>query len=147
MVKKAQPAYEKDFYAWTIHNAQLLKSGKLSDIDVEHIAEEIESMGKSEKRELLNRLAILLTHLLKWKYQPAKQSKSWELTIKEHRFELNDLLLDSPSLKAMLLKQFSHAYQKTLILAEKETGLLKKTFPKEAPFSLKQALQKGYLPK
>ncbi len=147
MAKKMQTLYEKDFYAWAIHNAQLLKSRKLSEIDIDHIAEEIESMGKSEKRELLNRLAILLAHLLKWKYQPAKQSKSWEFTIKEQRFELNDLLIDSPSLKQNLIKQLSHAYQKALLLAEKETGLFKKTFPKECPFSLKQALQKDYLPK
>lgn len=147
MPKKTKTLYEKDFYAWAIHNAQLLKKEKLSEIDSEHLAEEIESMGKSEKRELFNRLAILLAHLLEWKYQPAKQSKSWQLTIKEQRFEFNDLLSDSPSLKPTLIKKFSHAYQKALLLAEKETGLFKKTFPKECPFSLKQALQKEYFPK
>jgi vacuolar-type H+-ATPase subunit C/Vma6 len=68
MPKSIKREYEEDFYAWTAHNAKLLREGKLSEIDVEHIAEEIESMGKSEKRELLSRLAVLMAHLLKWKF-------------------------------------------------------------------------------
>ncbi len=147
MTKKIQQTYENDFYAWTIHNAQLLKKGKLSEVDVKNIAEEIESMGKSEKRELINRLAILLAHLLKWKFQPVRQSKSWELTIKEQRFELIDLLKESPSLKHELEKKLSHAYQKALMMAEKETGLEQKNFPKKCPFSLKQSLAENYFPK
>src|SRR5579872_5517180 len=99
MAKNIQQEYEKDFYAWAVHNARLLRAGKLSEIDVENIAEEIESMGKSEKRELISRLAILLSHLLKWKCQPERRSRSWKLTIKEQRFELIDLLAESPSLK------------------------------------------------
>jgi len=146
MLKKTQQTYEKDFYAWAIHNAHLLRKKKLSEIDIENIAEEIESMGKSEKRELLNRFAILLAHLLKWKCQPDKQSKSWKLTIKEQRFELIDLLKDSPSLKSELEKKFSHAYQKALLITEKETRIELKKLPKKCPFTLKQILNKNYLP-
>lgn len=91
MTMKRKQKYEKDFYAWAIHNAKMLRERRLSEIDIENIAEEIESLGKSEKRELLNRLAVLLAHLLKWKFQPAKQSNSWKFTIKEQRFELKDL--------------------------------------------------------
>ena len=91
MPKSIKREYEEDFYAWTTHNVKLLREGKLSEIDVEHIAEEIESMGKSEKRELLSRLAVLMAHLLKWKFQPARRSKSWALTIKNQRIELDDL--------------------------------------------------------
>lgn len=146
MATKRAQEYDKDFYAWAIHNAQLLREGKMSKVDIEHVAEEIESMGKSERRELINRLAVLLAHLLKWKYQPLKQSKSWEHTIKEQRYELIDLLDESPSLKYELEKQLSRAYQKALMLAEKETGF-EKMFPKKCPFSLKQSLNKEFFPK
>ena len=143
---KKHKQYDKDFYAWALGNASLLRQGSLSEIDIENIAEELESMGKSEKRELLNRLAVLMAHLIKWMYQVQRRGKSWELTIKEQRFEIADLLADSPSLKSELEKQMAHAYQKALILAEKETGLPKKTFGKECPFSLKQLLNQKYLP-
>ncbi|SRR5579883_1870181 len=147
--KSKHKDYEKDFYAWAIHNAKLLRAGKLaelSDADIEHIAEEIESMGKSEKRELINRLAILIAHLLKWEHQPIRRSKSWELTIREQRLELIDLLEDSPSLKSELEKQVAHTYKKALLIAEKETGLDQKTFKKECPFSLKQILNQHFFP-
>src|SRR5476651_254605 len=113
--------YEEDFYAWAIHNATLLREGKLSEVDIENIAEEIDSMGKRERRELINRFAILISHLLKWEYQPARRSKSWECTIKEQRFELVDLLEESPSLKHEVEEKLSHAYKRALMIAEKET--------------------------
>lgn len=91
--------YEQDFYAWANRNAQLIRAGKLSEIDVENIAEELEGMGRSEKRAFINRLAILLAHLLKWHFQPALRSRSWQYTIRAQRDQLYDLLEDSPSLK------------------------------------------------
>jgi Domain of unknown function DUF29 len=78
-------AYDTDIIAWSKEQASLLRSGKLSAIDIEHIAEEIEDVGKSEQRELANRMAVLLSHLLKWQYQPERQSGSWQRTIKEQR--------------------------------------------------------------
>ena len=146
MAKIIHSEYNKDFYSWTMHNARLLKEGRLSEIDAENIAEEIESMGKSERRELINRFAILIAHLLKWKYQPAKRGKSWEFTIKEQRFELLDLLEESPSLKHEIEKQLSHAYQKSLLISEKKTGFELKTFPKSCPFSFKEVLNQKFFP-
>ena len=100
MAKSTQKEYERRFFMCGLtHNAELLREGKLSEVDIENIAEEIESMGKRGRRELINRFAILIAHLLKWEYQPARRSKSWECTIKEQRFELIDLLEESPSLK------------------------------------------------
>ena len=75
--------YENDIVAWAKEQAYLLRSGKLSALDIEHIAEEIEDVGKSEQRELASRMAVLLAHLLKWQYQPERQSRSWQRTIKE----------------------------------------------------------------
>src|SRR5512134_2414110 len=93
--------YEQDFYAWTQEQASKLRSGELVTLDLEHLAEEIESMGRSERRELINRLAVLLAHMLKWQYQPERRGsgKSWRATIKEQRRQVQRVLKDSPSLQ------------------------------------------------
>ena len=146
MPKLTSQKYENDFYAWITQNVQLLREGKLSEIDVENIAEEMESMGKSEKRELINRLAVLMAHLLKWKFQSMRRSKSWALTIKNQRMELKDLLEDSPSLKHELEKKFTHAYEKAVLIAAEQTGKNEKDFPKKPPFTLKECLDSDWLP-
>lgn len=146
-LKPGEYNYDADFYAWSLHNAALIRQGKLSEVDLENVAEEIESMGRGNRRELINRLAILLAHLLKWQFQPGRRSKSWELTIKEQRFEVQDLLHESPSLKHELDVQLNHAYQKALIIAEKETGANLDAFPKSCPFSLKESLKENFFPK
>lgn len=146
MATKKKHEYEKDFYAWAIHNAQLLREGKLSELDIENVAEEIESMGKSEKRELINRLAVLLAHLLKWRFQSARRSNSWKYTIKEQRLRLNRLLSESPSLKKELEKRINEAYEDACYLALSETGLSEEAFPEKCPFSLKKALDQNFFP-
>lgn len=92
--------YDADFHAWTQDQATLLRSGRLAEIDGEHIAEEIETLGRGERRELVNRLSVLLLHLLKWSFQPERRGKSSELTIKEQRRQLARHLRDNPSLGA-----------------------------------------------
>lgn len=84
--------YENDFYGWTQQQAALLKAGRLNDLDIVNLIEEIETMGRSEKRELQSRLMVLLVHLLKWKYQPARRGRSWLLTIKGQRMNLEDVI-------------------------------------------------------
>ncbi len=91
--------YDLDFYAWANEQVALLRAGELSTADIEHIAEEIESMGRTEKRELVNRLTVLLLHLLKWRFQPRRRSASWEASIKIQRLKLADHLKDNPSLE------------------------------------------------
>lgn len=147
MKMKVQHEYEKDFYAWALHSAELIRQGKLAEVDLEHIAEEIESMGKSDKRELVSRFAVLLAHLLKWQFQPERRGNSWKYTIKTQRFEVTELLDDSPSLKYELDKQLEHAYEKALLLAVNETGLSQDTFPDSCPFSLEQSLDSNFFPK
>lgn len=144
-MKSAHP-YKKDFYAWALNNATLLKKGKWSEVDMQHVAEEIESMGKSERRELLSRLAVLIAHLLKWQFQPTHRGKSWRLTIKEQRLELDALLKESPSLKSELDTQLNHAYKRALLSVEKETDLERKRLPKQCPFLLKQILSARFFP-
>ncbi|WP_143171095.1 DUF29 domain-containing protein [[Phormidium ambiguum] IAM M-71] len=94
--------YETDFYAWTQKQAELLRQRDLNNLDIENLIQEIESLGKQEKRELVNRLGVLIGHLLKWEYQPNKRSKSWLKTIREQRRKITDLLQENPSLKPYL---------------------------------------------
>jgi len=139
--------HEHDFYAWTKQQADILKSGILANLDVPYLIEELESMGASEKRELVHRLTLLLGHLLKWVYQPKKRSNSWLATIEEQRLEVVDLIQDNPSLKYQLEQQFEKAYTKAVLFAVKETDLSKSAFPTESPFTLEQTLDRTYLPK
>ena len=138
--------YDQDFYAWANKQARLLRAGRLSEADIEHIAEEIESMGKAEKRELASRLSTLLLHLLKWRFQPKRRGSSWEATIKIQRLDLRDHLTDSPSLKAMLPDAVAHAYRKAVIAAADETGLPESIFPEDCPWSSDQILAQDFWP-
>ncbi len=94
--------HDTDFYAWSLEQAALLRAGRVAEADLAAIAEEIESMGKTEKRELVSRLTVLMLHLLKWQYQPAGRGNSWRLSIANARDEIFDLLNDNPSLKSVL---------------------------------------------
>jgi hypothetical protein len=138
--------YHKDFYAWLMSNADLLRQGKFNDLDVEHIAEELESISKSEKRALTSRLTVLLAHLLKWQFQPALRSKRWRNTISTQRIDILELLEDSPSLHYELDDQLVIAYEKAKLSAEDETGIDKQHFPETCPFTSEQLLTKDYLP-
>ena len=132
--------YDRDFYAWANEQAGLLREGRLSGADVAHIAEEIESLGRNEKRELRSRLSVLLLHLLKWRHQPARRSRSWELSIANARDELAEHLADSPSLRATLPEAVASAYRRARLHAEQQTGLPAKTFPAECPWTFDQAM-------
>ena len=138
--------YEQDFYAWATENARLIRQGRLADIDLEHVAEELDSMGRSERRELVSRMTQLLLHLLKWQFQPALRSKSWHLSIRNQRIEIDKLLGDSPSLKSRIEAAYEDAYGDAVSLAEIETGIDKSQFPPRCPFSLQQALDREFLP-
>lgn len=138
--------YDKDFYEWAIRNAELMRQGRFSEIDVENIAEELESMGRSEKREFINRLAVLLAHLLKWQFQPGMRSDSWKYTIEEQRASLVDVLDDSPSLGRDVEAKMKKAYGKALTITAKQTGLDKRSLPSESPYSFEQAIDDAFWP-
>ncbi|HVV69555.1 MAG TPA: DUF29 domain-containing protein [Gammaproteobacteria bacterium] len=137
--------YDKDFYAWTIHNAELIRQKKFQEIDVAHIAEELESMGKSEKRELASRLAVLIAHLLKWQHQPARRGKSWKFTIKAQRIALLRLFNESPSLKYEI-NALADSYEEAILFTASETGLDENAFADTCPFSLEECLNKDFFP-
>jgi len=138
--------YDEDFYAWTVEQARLLRSGELSAIDAANIAEEIESMGRSDRRELRSRLVILMMHLLKWRHQPGARSRSWAATIDEQRLQIEDVLAESPSLRPMVPAMSSAAYPTSRARAIAETGLAEEAFPEACPFTPDEVLSRTFLP-
>ncbi|WP_394753414.1 DUF29 domain-containing protein [Crenothrix sp.] len=138
--------YNKDFYAWLIKSAELLRKNRFAEVDIEHVAEELEAMSKSEKRELMSRLTVLLAHLLKWQFQSALRSRSWKNTILTQRIDISGLLEDSPSLQYDLGDKIVVAYEKAKLSAEDETGIDKIYFPEQCPYSFAQMLEKDFFP-
>ena len=138
--------YESDFYAWAMEQAALLRERRLDAADIDNIAEEIESMGRGERRELVNRLAVLLLHLLKWQFQPGFRSPSWSAAIREQRIRLRNHLKDNPSLKSRLDDSLAAAYELAVIGAARETGLPESALPKSAPYRFEQAADDAFWP-
>jgi hypothetical protein len=140
--------YDKDVVAWAHEQAQLLRSGQLSDLDIEHIAEEIEDVGKSEQRELANRMAVLLAHLLKWEFQPDVRSSSWEATIHTQRNSIERRIRKTPSLKASLSDAdwWADAWDDAVNAASKETGMAYTDFPDVCSWSQEQVMDHHFLP-
>lgn len=138
--------YDRDFYAWANEQAALLRAGKLSAADIEHIAEEIESMGRSEMRELVSRLAVALMHLLKWRHQPGGRGNSWRLTIEEQRNQLARHLRYNPSLKSRLAEAIEDGYQDAILAAARETNLDRNIFPAVCPWTFDQIMNVDFWP-
>jgi len=142
--------YERDFYAWTQQQAALLREGRFSDLDIKNLIEEIESLGRSEKRELESRLKVLLMHFLKWQFQAdqrERHERSWLATIRNQRTELRKLICDNPSFKGHLETAFIEAYQDARYEAEAETGLPISAFPESSPYRIEQILDPLWMPK
>jgi hypothetical protein len=139
-------AYDTDVVAWSEEQAALLRAGKLSSLDIEHIADEVEDVGKSEKRELASRLTVLLAHLLKWSAQPERRGASWRGTIKEQRAEVADILDDAPSLKMRLADEIwmERTWARAVGRAMSETEL--ESFPANCPWTIEQILDANFLP-
>ena len=139
-------SYDGDIIEWANEQARLLRAGLFSQLDIEHIAEEIEDVGKSEKRELRNRMALLLVHLLKWQYQPEYQGNSWRRTIKIQRKGILECLQETPSLKAdlKLPNWWARVWDEGVGLAVKETGL--DCFPESCPWDSGQIMDMGFWP-
>jgi hypothetical protein len=139
-------SYDTDVVAWANEQARLIRAGRFDLLDLEHIAEEIEDVGKSEQRELANRMAVLLAHLLKWQYQPERQGNSWARTIKEQRKGVLARLDETPSLKAKLadVKWWHGVWSDAVAQAANETGL--DALPEVCPWAESEVLGEGWLP-
>jgi hypothetical protein len=141
-------SYEKDVVLWAQQQAALLRSGQFSKLDVEHVADEIEDVGKTEKRELASRMAVLLAHLLKWRAQPDRRTRSWQSTINEQRRRVALALEETPSLRTTLAepKWRAAVWSDARVIAMTDTGLEGEAFPDEWPWSTDQALSPSWLP-
>jgi len=143
---KSAELYDRDFYEWTVRNAELLRSGRATEADLEHIAEESEDMGKRERRELVSRLSTLVAHLLKWQAQPERRGNSWSAIIRLQRKEIVDLLSQMQSLRPYLTQSLPKAYEYGVVTAIAETGLPAESFPSTCPFTMDCLLDEQFLP-
>jgi hypothetical protein len=139
-------ACDADFYGWANEQATLLREGRLNEADIENIAEEIESMGRSEKRELVSRLSVLLTHLLKWRYQPGGRGSSWRASVVVQRDRIADHLSDSSSLKPKIPEALARAYREALVVAGDETKLGAAAFPAACPWTFDEITDLEFWP-
>jgi hypothetical protein len=138
--------YDTDFVRWTEEQAAALRRGRFDALDLENLAEEIESLGKTDRRRLKSRLTVLAMHLLKWSYQPERRSGSWESTIRTQRAEIRQLLDDSPNLRREIPAFIGERYETARRNAAAETGLPLATFPTECPFAVDEILAEEWLP-
>jgi len=142
----ATSLYESDFHAWLQHQANALRTQNVSKLDFANLIEEIETMGRSEKRSLKSRLAVLLMHLIKWQYQPHYRSRSWMLTISNQRQALRDIIDDSPSLKPLLVSSIDNAWERAKRDAELATGIESTHFPRSCPWQPEQVMNDDFWP-
>ncbi len=138
--------YDEDFALWASETARLLRMRRFAEIDFEDVAEEIEQLSRSDQRELLSRLTILILHLLKWTLQPDKRSMSWRLTIANQREELRRLFRQSPSLRGTLAEAIEEVYLDSVEKASIETGLEILEFPGRCPFAADEIPLGSFLP-
>lgn len=139
------PTYEEDFFAWTVEQAKLLRSGNLSQIDAVNVAEEIESLGRRDRRELGECLENLIAELLKWRCDPGARCGNWRSKILQQRFEIEQIIEDSPSLREFAATRLAKAYSDARERVVEELRLLQPDFPTECPFTPEQILAEDFL--
>lgn len=144
--KKETLEYEQDFYKWTIDQSKFLKKKEFSKLDIDNLIEEIESLGRSERRALESYFKVLLIHLLKIKYQPDYRTRSWDNSIKVSRYQINKLLKQNPKLKRELNVIIKDAYYLARLEAAIETSIDESIFPKECPWTVEECLDENFPP-
>ncbi|MDQ2899160.1 MAG: DUF29 domain-containing protein [Acidobacteriota bacterium] len=144
MTAAVEPLYDIDFCMWAESIAERLRAGDLDGLDLENIAEEIESLGKSEYRGITTSLKVLIVHILKWDYQKRKRSESWVSTIGNRRIEIEGYLEMSPSLERKVRAAVPKAYGRAAREAAAETNLPRKAFPGECPYTWQEILEREF---
>lgn len=143
---KKPAAIDEDFALWAEQQGALLRAGRFDSLDVPNLAEELESLGRADKYQILHRLEVLLAHLLKWEFQPEGRTNSWKATIVEQRARIRRLLEESPSLRRYPETVLANAYVIGLNTALTETGLPEAALPDRCPYSIEQVLDPGFYP-
>ena len=136
--------YEHDFYSWTLEQARFVREGRWEAVDRENVAEEIESLGKEQFAKLRSAIRVLLLHMLKWDHQPKRRTRSWVLSIEAQRIELEDVLEGNPGLKPRIPEAIGKAYRRARVEAAQETGLEKKRFPEQCPYSWEDIVRREF---
>ena len=139
-------SYEHDFYGWIQSQVALLQTRQFEQVDLEHLIEDLQIMGARERRELVNRLCVLLMHLLKWQYEPERRGKSWVNTIREQRRMIPKHLKDNPSLKGVFQELWLEAYDDARKEAALETSLPLQLFPNECLWTFEQVIDHEFWP-
>ena len=143
---KHRVSHEEDLYAWSLEQAALLRARRVEGLDWDHLAEEIESMGGRDRRELESRLCVILLHLLKWQSQPELRGASCRQSLRTQRREIRMLLKQSPSLRRQVPQLMHEAYADAIKDAVDETGLPADRFPADCPYASDDVLAEAYLP-
>ncbi len=141
-----EPLYERDFYTWCMQQARLVQERRFAELDVENVVEELESLGKEQAHKLGSAYRVLLMHLLKWRYQPKRRTRSWAGTIVRERLNAAEILAENPGLRSKRRALFSRAYNGARREAAAETGLPLSTFPEICPFAIDQVLDDDWWP-
>jgi Domain of unknown function DUF29 len=136
----------KDLYLWGIEQIKLLKEKRFDELDIEHLIEEMEDMGRSQQHAIYSHQVNLIMHLLKWQYQSNIQSNSWRASIRNARIAMAKLIKENPSLRNSPVNNLVEIYLDARELAADETGLALKLFPIDCPYTIEQILDKDWLP-
>ena len=141
----AGTSYDRDFYSWSLEQARLVREGGWGAIDRENVAEEIESLSREQFNKLESALRVLLLHMLKWDHQPELRSRSWTLSIKAQRIELEHVLDDNPGLRPRIGEAIARGYRRARVEAARETGLDEERFPAQSPYSWADIVSREFL--
>lgn len=141
-----KPTYEADFVRWLDYQAELLRAGRVAELDLENLAEEVDDIGRSQRRAVESELSVILIHLLKYQFQPSKRSRSWTDTLLEHRGRLARDFRASRSLALHAAAELADLYRLARKRAAVQTRLPLETFPETCPYTLEQTLSEDFLP-
>lgn len=139
-----RPLYERDFYTWAREQAAALSEGRLQDLDLANLAEEVADMSRQEFNQLAGAYRVIFVHMLKWDHQPGRRPRSWVVSIRTHRLEAEDVVADNPGLTSRRDEAVARAYRRARIKAAGETGLPEKAFPTTCPYTLDQILNQPF---
>ncbi|AWN36722.1 DUF29 domain-containing protein [Methylobacterium radiodurans] len=142
--QEAGTAYEDDFYTWTQEQGARLRAGDFAGLDLENLAEEIETLGRTEFNSLVSAWRVILLHMLKWDHQPERRTRSWAISIRTHRNRAADVLKDNPGLKSRLTDSLVRAYRDARDEASGETGLPIRVFPTACPYTREEMLARPF---
>lgn len=142
----ASPDHDEDFVGWLDAQAAVLRTGRLALLDRENLIDELTSMANRHRHKVQSRLEVVLTHLLKYQFQPDHRTRSWQATLLEQRHKIKRLIASSPSLRNVVNEKMDQCYQYARRMAATETGLPAAHFPPHSPYSAEQVLDEDFLP-